>query len=406
VPVKTYKASGGQWLRLGVPAPDNYPAVQIGVTHTQHTCMDYRPGGAAGQAVLAATPAMYQNQHIMAFGALNPEPSSGQYNWESLDDRMAMIDETNGTHILTAAVAPDWMKGGQPGETDYSKVEVAPLPEHFQDFADLIGTAVARYPSIKYVQVWNELKGFYNDSKNRWDYEGYTQMYNLVYQAVKSARASVIVGGPYISIDSWAAETAGGYPSDVRGPWGIIDQRSLDVITYWLQNKVDADFVCVDGGSETRDAGLITDPVTSMQKFSTIVDWIQQRTDLPVWWSEFYPRSADAVNPLSQEAAAIYLAGVAAFVEAGGATALMWSPEEDDSLPYSCLFSSTDVSSGGQASPLAPAWQWLQPRLAAGSVRVVRDTPLIHFAASDGQLTVNPTGSASGGLAAYNFTIS
>jgi hypothetical protein len=403
MPLKTYKATAKPWLQLGLPASPVGKS-QIGVTQTQRTCMDYRPSGASGQAVLAATP-MYQNQHIMGFGALNPEPSPGVYNWESFDDRMHLMDETSGTHIMTAAVAPDWMKGGNPGETDWSKIEVDPLPSHFQDFADLIGTAIQRYPDIHYVQVWNEFKGFYNETENRWDYEGYTQMYNLVYQAIKSARASVQVGGPYISIDSWASPSAGGFPSDVTGPWGILDQRSLDVINYWLANNVGADFICIDGGSETRDGGLITDPVTSMQKFSATVNWIKTKTQLPIWWSEFYPRSADDVSPLSQEAAAIYLAGIAAFVEAGGTALLMWGPEEDDSLPYSSLFSSTATASGGQPTPLAPAWHWLQPRLSAGSISIIRDDPFIRFRADDGELVANPTPNAARGLEAYGITI-
>jgi hypothetical protein len=75
---------------------------------------------------------------------------------------MELVKETGGKAMLTLCCSPDWMKGGPAGETDWDKLERAPLPEHYADFAKLAAAAVQRYPQVSRVLVWNELKGFYS----------------------------------------------------------------------------------------------------------------------------------------------------------------------------------------------------------------------------------------------------
>src|SRR5207253_4055663 len=131
----------------------------------------------------------------------------------------------------------------------------------------------------------NELKGFWSSDKGRWDYEGYTELYNQVYRAVKEVRPEVQVGGPYvvlISLDQGAEDTS----TTVSGPWGAADQRTLDVVDYWLQNNVGADFLAVDAASNKRDQDGLP-PVVGGQKYADLARWIHQRTDLPIWWAEY-----------------------------------------------------------------------------------------------------------------------
>ena len=64
-----------------------------------------------------------QNQHIMGWGGGNPEPSPGEYDWGSLDTRVEMMRRTGARMVITLCCAPDWMKGGEPGETDWSNLE-------------------------------------------------------------------------------------------------------------------------------------------------------------------------------------------------------------------------------------------------------------------------------------------
>ncbi|MFC7099443.1 hypothetical protein ACFQQB_02470 [Nonomuraea rubra] len=167
---------------------------------------------------LARTP-MLQNQHIMGFGALNPEPYPGQYFWEDLDSRMNVMRQSKATPVITLCCAPDWMKGGPEGPTADSAwaehLEDAPYPEFFDEFAKLSATVAQRYKDVKYFMVWNEFKGFWKDHSKPADYKGYTEMYNKVYDAVKAVRPDAQIGGPYLGFDS----NAGG-DTELRGDWG------------------------------------------------------------------------------------------------------------------------------------------------------------------------------------------
>lgn len=374
------------WTWRPQPGP-----LTLGVTHTRVSLDPQDPPAALarGARILRDT-GHYQDQHLMAFGTLNPEPSPDVYDWASLDRRMALIKRTGGQPVLTLAVAPDWMKGGSPGETDWSQVALAPTPENYDDFAELSARAVQRYPQVSRVLVWNELKGFFDPARNRWNYEGYTAMYNAVYDAVKAARPEVQVGGPYITMNSYA-EPPPGFASVLRGPWGVIDQRSLDVVDYWLANARGADFVVVDGPVTTRDRGMITSPDLAAEKFAVVNGWLRSRTPLPIWWAEFYPESAGEVTATDPESAVSTLHAVAEFATSGAAVALLWRPQADDELEQAALWTDTADADGGRPTPLTAPWTWLAPRLRTGEVSVgeSRSTPLTALRHRGSWLLVN-----------------
>lgn len=374
------------WVWRSQPGP-----MELGVTHTRNSLDDTEPTEARrrGTQILGGEGPELQNHHLMGFGTLNPEPAQGQYDWSSLDRRMELTKETDGTPMLTLCCAPDWMKGGEPGDTDWSKLEQAPSPEHYGDYAELAAAAVKRYPQVERVQVWNELKGFYNDDDNRWDYEAYTDLYNQVYKAVKAARPDVRVGGPYVVTNSVPAGSPDA--SDVTGPWGALDQRPLDVLDYWLKHNVGADFVVVDGSTTNKGVQDAISPVdVGAQKFAVVDDWIKQRTRMPVWWAEFYanvPAGADA--GYDQEASAVStLAALSAMARSGAGGALLWGPEGSDDLKYSSLWTPATESDGGQPTPLTEAWKWLVPRLEEGGVEFGRSqgSPLTAFRDADGNV--------------------
>jgi hypothetical protein len=326
----------------------------------------------------------------MGFGAGNPEPSPGDHDWGSLDRRMQLTEDTGGRTVLTACCAPDWMKGGEAGKTDWSRLEDNPDRAHFDAFAELTAEAVERYPQIERVLVWNELKGFYHQEDNRWDYEAYTEMYNKVYTAVKAVRPDVQVGGPYvvlISLDPGEPDS-----SDVSGPWGVADQRTLDVVDYWLRNNVGADFVAVDGSTKTRQDTWPATVTEGAQKYADLTRWIRARTDLPVWWAEFYPDvpEGEQRGPGSPASSVATLAAVAAYAESGARAALLWGPQEHG-LDYAALWTDSSQDDGGRPTPLTAAWKWLVPRLADQEVEIGRSAtqPLLAFRAEDGTMLVN-----------------
>jgi hypothetical protein len=384
-------ALDGQWSWQ--QQPEN---LELGVTHTQYSLDPGDPDEARdrGAAVLADGSAIWQNHHLMGFGTLSPEPSPGEYDWSSLDRRMQLTEETGGRTVLTLCCAPDWMKGGEAGETDWDLLEDNPLPEHFDAFAALAAQTVQRYPQIERVLVWNELKGFYNQDENRWDYEGYTDLYNRVYTAVKSVRSDVQIGGPYVvltSLDPGEPDS-----SDVSGPWGVADQRALDVVEYWLQNNIGADFLAVDGSTTTRQDTAPERVDEGTQKFADLTRWLRERSDLPIWWAEFYPDLPDGEQggPTSPASTVATLAAVAAYAESGTSAALLWGPQ-GHSLEYAALWTDSTEEDGGEPTPLTSAWQWLVPRLADGQVEIGRSAthPLLAFRDDQGQaLLVNLTG--------------
>ncbi len=367
--------------------------LELGVTHTQDSLDSEEPAEARQRGMdILDDSAIWQNHHLMGFGTLNPEPSPDEYNWESLDKRMQLTEETGGRTVLTLCCAPDWMKGGVAGETNWKELETAPEPEFFDEFAELSALAVARYPQIERVLVWNELKGFYHADENRWDYEGYTELYNKVYTAVKEVRPDVQIGGPYVvltSLDPGSPDS-----SDVRGPWGVADQRALDVIEYWLANKVDADFIAVDGSTQTRQE-TVPDLAAGAQKWADLTRWIRERTPLAIWWAEFYPDVPEGAGagPDSTASAAATLAAVGAYAESGVSVALLWGPQ-GHGLGYAALWTDSTLPDGGRPTPLTEPWQWLMPRLASGDVEIGHSStlPLLAFRAPDGMLVVNLTG--------------
>ncbi|WP_226899781.1 GH39 family glycosyl hydrolase [Nonomuraea phyllanthi] len=287
---------------------------------------------------LAQTP-MVQNQHIMGFGALNPEPYPGQYYWEDLDSRLNLMKESGAVPVITLCCAPDWMKGGPEGPTEESAwdehLEDAPYPDHFDDFAKLAAAVATRYSDVKYFMVWNEFKGFWRDHSKPADYKGYTELYNKVYDAVKKARPDAKIGGPYIGFDSNRDGD-----SELRGPWGVVNQNVLDAFTYWFEHKKGADFVVVDGASPTDAHELLPDEFGALEKFGAVTKWLRDKVgDLPVWWSEWYfvPEDGSTTWP-EPKRLAVQAASMIEFARSGAATALYWNPQTKDGDCQGCLW--------------------------------------------------------------------
>ncbi len=314
------------------PVPPNWP--RWGITHTQYSADNEGEGVAGGLARVLRQVPMLQNQHIMGFGADNPEPSPGRYEWRTLDSRVTLMDRSAGLPVITLCCAPDWMKGGPAGETDWNHLTDAPTREHFDDFAKLAAEVAKRYPHIRYYMVWNEFKGFYDVDTRRPDAEAYTELYNKVYSALKQVNPDIQVGGPYIPINSHKE----GPDRRIRGPWGVVDPRSLDAVEYWLENKKGADFIVVDGASVTEEHVQIPDEFGAVGKFGAITRWLREKSgNLPVWWAEWYitPEETQWEEP---HRLAVQAVSMMEFATSGAATALYWSPQRKSGDCPGCLW--------------------------------------------------------------------
>jgi hypothetical protein len=352
----------------GTPATPRYgdePNVGWGFTHTQFSADE--GSGAATDRVASALSrggGLPQDQAIMGWGADNPEPVRGRYDFEAMDRRIDFVRASGGTPVVTLCCAPDWMKGGEPGvdATDWSQaaLETAPDPGHYDDYAALAATVARRYPDVRHFVVWNEFKGFWNDAEARWDHEGYTKLYNLVYRALKKVDRDIMVGGPYLvmdSVDPRAHEAS----KVLTGPWGALDRRTVDAFRYWNEHKAGADFVVVDGSSYTRDDELLPDEFTATRKFTDVSRWVREQTgDLPLWWAEYYVEPADGDDEREgwSEArrVAVHATGLIALAEGGTTSAFYWNPENEKGTACAgCLWTPTDADRGGAGTSTGSA---------------------------------------------------
>jgi hypothetical protein len=340
------------------------PQVGWGFTHTQFSADE--GDDAATRRVEGLLDedrvSLPQNQHIMGWGAGNPEPSKGRYDFSEMDSRIDFIRRSGGTPIVTLCCSPDWMKGGRSGagSTDWSQssLETAPEPSHFADFAALAATVAKRYPDVRHFIVWNEFKGFWNDSKGRWDYEGYTELYNLVYKALKKVDKDIMVGGPYLVMDSFDPRQTEDASPTVKGTWGAMDQRVLDAFDYWNEHRAGADFVVVDGSSYTNDDEMLPDEFGATDKLTAVGKWVRERTgDLPLWWAEYYAEPADADDERKgwseTRRVAVQASAMIAMVRGGASSGFYWNPEKEKGADCAgCLWTPTGTDGGGKELPM------------------------------------------------------
>jgi len=319
-----------------------------GFTHTQFSADDGDSRAVAtAEAAIRALPRMVQVQHIMGWGAGNPEPSPGLYDFDSLDRRMDFIRRTGGIPVITLCCAPDWMKGGDPGETDWDRLEDAPLREHFADYAALSAAVAKRYPYVRHFLVWNEFKGFFDDERNRWDAKGYTDLYNAVYDVLKAVNPGNQVGGPYLDFSSVPLSSPNS--SEVlQGSWGAVDQRVIDAFAYWNMKRKGADFVVVDGHATTSDGA--SDEFAALEKFAAVGMWLRMRVTVPIWWSEWYvePPTADW-SP--EHEVALRVAAMIELASTGAHTILYWNRRPAGADCVTCLWTDTWAPNGGQPLP-------------------------------------------------------
>ncbi|MGA4989502.1 xylan 1,4-beta-xylosidase [Nonomuraea bangladeshensis] len=341
------QATSGTTAETGAPAQPSAAAKpptvdpgwpRWGFTHTGTSANNINPGFEQTVAGSLSQTPMLQNQHIMGFGALNPQPRRQEFFWEDLDSRTGFMKASGGTPVITLCCAPDWMKGGPEGPTSgegwAEHLEDAPYPQHYDDFARLAATVAERYRDVEYFMVWNEFKGFWKDHRRPADYKGYTQLYNKVYDAVKTVRPDAKVGGPYLGFDS----NRSGH-SELRGDWGVVNQNVLDAFNYWNEHKKGADFIVVDGASPTDAHELLPDEFGALSKFSAITTWLREKTgDMPIWWSEWYFQPENGTKWPEGKRLAVQAASMMEFARSGAATALYWNPQTKDTACNGCLW--------------------------------------------------------------------
>ena len=405
--------------------PDGISRLATGVTHAQHSLDPWGdPGAVARGKALLSSAVRYQNQHLMGWGAGNPEPAPGVYDWKSLDRRIQLMRDTGAVPVITLCCAPDWMKGGAPGTTDWSTLEVAPLPEHYADFAALARQVALRYPDVRYYQVWNELKGFWDRGSNNWDYVAYTALYNQVYDALKSVDPAIQVGSPYLIIEATGSRALG-YP---RGQWYTGDpltRRNREVLTYWLRHRHGADFISIDrriAGREDPNSYSVAERMALTRWFGDIARQIRQLPGYggePIWFAEdYFARVADSGDIDGRAHAAGLASTLYHQLKAGVSLSLYYKPQgQGERGDQQGLFSDTRLAGGGQPLPSYAVYQAFHDHFGPGTqlYRAASSSSDVEVLASATQLLIiNKRGSpvevrVNGvldiGLAAYEVRV-
>ena len=401
----------------------------VGYDSTQHAHLASDAGGnptAVSSALhLLHSLDAFQNVALMGWGAADPEPSPGQYAWSSLDSRVEVMGATVPAtkRMITLCTAPGWMKVG--GSSQEWNMNDAVAPSHYTDFADLAAQTALRYdgkhrgangrllPKVDDFDVWNSMKGFWDATANSWNVAGYTQMYNDVYAAIKAVRPNARIGGPYAPVGAAkAADVAD--PSTIQGSYGVVDQRALDVITYWLQHKSGAQFLTVEGGpGVTSESGF-----ASGQYFVAVDRWLRALNPatypgaptLPVMWAEFYPGLSSA-GPVATGQRAVAI-DMSSFIQAGlsGASDLfVWEMEGNaaGAVPSTGEGVWTDTAAAGGGAPTAlyraldalhtsfgPRTSVVEATVAGPVAAIASRTRVLLISQSSSPLTVDVNGSS------------
>lgn len=284
---------------LALPTPTGKANTRTGITSV-HSQSRTGADGAITKAIIGAASTI-QNQHLIGFGSnVDPKPgASAAYNWSFMDATFGFPTKASGYFstaqelCLTACGCPPHMrvpKTGKPVDpmgarsgtqltslSDYSPPHSSWMPE----YAQLIADFMVRYPHVKYIHVWNELKGFYFSTQssgsalvpvgsglvqdagtsNRWWSEGYTYMFNLIWDAVKAVRPDAFIVGPYNVLNSFSWDQSSDWsndaaPDDYFGPWGYGDKKVLKVHRYFLRYCHGADALAMDIRNLTKDSGV------------------------------------------------------------------------------------------------------------------------------------------------------
>lgn len=328
--------------------------MRVGITHTEFS-LDVPASRAAiarGRAV-ASRVAGVQNQHIYGWGASNPEPRPGVYDWRSLDRRVALMRSLPGTPVITLCCAPDWMT--RLGRTGSTYPNLPPTAAHVADFARLATAVARRYPSIRHFIVWNELKGYYSRRLRNWDAAAYAQLYNATYDALKAVNPAIRVGGPYIVL----AGTGSGHAA-AHTTWATADPiiaRDRRFLRRWLRLAHGVDFLAIDRSlvSPTHDPNRYPRSVLIglTHWFGDVVRELSAMSPAPVWYAESYihPESG---GRFAQAAEASMLAQE---LRGGAAVSLRWGPQatgpSSERRNAEALWSDPRRPGGGRPLPLA-----------------------------------------------------
>jgi hypothetical protein len=296
------------------------------------------------------------------------------------------------------------------GKTNWDLIEDEPLDDYFDEFAELAYQVAKRYPTVEYFQIWNEVKGFWDNVTNTKDEVRFTTFYNTIYDKLKTLETQsrhIYLGGPYLSTKG----TGSGSFLDANGQQKytgdyIVDpirQEDEDFINYWLRNSHGADFLSLDRA--TLDFSDTNKPNYTQQEIVTLTHWFADVADqvnalmdtctaespshptcengrLPIWWSESYGQTQNTTA--DSFASTVYSSMLYQMVISGAAVDLLWNPHQDSGPMSHNLFKSTNTSDGS-ALPNYYAFKAFHTEFSKGKplYKTTSSDPMLKVLAND-----------------------
>ena len=194
-------------------------------------------------------------------------------------------------------------------------------------------------------------------------------------------------------------------PSTVQGSFGVVDQRALDVVTYWLRHKAGAQFLSVEGGPAVTDESGFA----SGQYFVAVDRWLRALDPtiypgagtLPIMWAEFYPGLATTgAVARGQLAVAVDMSSFVAAGFSGASEMFVWEMEDKasgtDPSTGEGVWTDTAAAGGGAPTALYRALQELHRTFGPGTplYRATVTGPLAALAGRTRVLLVSQSSSA------------
>ena len=325
-----------------------------------------------GVAILADHGAVWQNHHLMGFGTLNPEPAPGEYDWESLDRRMQLTEETGGRDMLTLCCAPDWMKGGAAGETDWTRLEDGAAARALRRLRRAGRGGREALPAGRAGAGVERAQGLL---RRRPEPLGLRGLHRALQRGVPGGEGRAAGRAGRRPVRRARQPRPGGRtpPTLHRRRGARSTSAPLDVVDYWLQHKVGADFVAVDGTTKTRqDTGP---PTSTSARRSTppSTGWLRAahatcRSGGPSS-TRTCPTASRPVRQPGQRRRRRSRRSRRAPRPARGRAAVGPAGRRPR---YAALWTDSTEPDGGRPTPLTAAWRWLVPRLAESRVQMGR----------------------------------
>lgn len=296
-------------------------------------------------------------QFTMDWGAGNTCPSKDKYDFKRLDERIGLIHRLGKKPVLTFCRCPLWMRRDDPDKG----VDAAPRKEMYSEFAHMAADFIRHYDAIGLpiyaVNVWSETRGYWSKTLNRWELEDYVVLYNQVYDSIKIANPSVLVGGPFMHIES---SPKGRNMADYAGNISSSDRKALEA---FIDNVKALDFFSIDRNlKENADKTSYTnDQVLKYTSFNGVIHkelremLAKKFKDMPVWVVD--NQCLKGHYPVEVEAAGLasmyrwHLLGGASFVD-------KWQPEDEGSestdseqIAPEGMYTHIDSNDGAQPLP-------------------------------------------------------